>query len=227
MAEKPRQLALDLPVEARYEAEDFVTSACNEKAQGYLEAWPAWPDRVAVLYGAAGSGKSHLAAIWARRTGASFITREGLTRAAAPGFLAAGAAVFEDPDRAPPDEAAFFHLLNTARERQASLLITARQPAARWEVRTPDLASRLKLAPAVGLDPPDDALIRVVLVKHFIDRQIQVDTRLVEYVAMRVERSFEGCRAAVEAMDREALARGGKITRAIAAAALGMEDTPE
>ena len=70
MKPPPRQLTLDLPVEPRYGREDFLVSPSNMQAWSTFENWPGWPDRVLLLLGPTGAGKSHLAAIWAARTGA-------------------------------------------------------------------------------------------------------------------------------------------------------------
>ena len=115
------------------------------------------------------------------------------------------------------DERALFHLLNLIREEEAYLLITARAAPARWGVALPDLASRLRAVPTVTLSAPDDALLRAVLVKLFADRQLGVDSSLVSYLATRIERSFAAARAAVEALDREALRMQRPVTRALAA----------
>ena len=84
-------------------------------------------------------------------------------------------------------------------------------------VALPDLASRLRAIPTVALSAPDDALLRAVLVKLFADRQLGVDMSLVSYLATRIERSFAAARAAVEALDREALRMKRPVTRALAA----------
>ena len=65
MHDAPKQLAFDLPLDPRYGREDFLVSPSNERAYGLVERWPDWPDTVLVLTGPPGSGKSHLASIWA------------------------------------------------------------------------------------------------------------------------------------------------------------------
>ncbi|PSC05291.1 hypothetical protein SLNSH_08740 [Alsobacter soli] len=225
MPDKPKQLALDLPVEARQDAEDFLVSASNEAAFDTLERWPEWPDPVLLLIGPPGSGKSHLAAIWASRSHAWTVPRARLRLADVPHLASAGALVIEDCDQATGHEEALFHLLNMARERRCFLLLTARTPPGDWGLRTADIVSRLRLAPAVEIGEPDDALVRAVLVKMFIERQIVVDTAVIEFIAMRIERSIAAAQAVVEALDREGLARGRRITRPLAAEILrGLEE---
>ncbi len=119
------------------------------------------------------------------------------------------------------DEAALFHLLNRAAERQAPVLLTSRTWASALPIRLPDLASRLRAARPVELGEPDDDLLRRVLVKLFADRQLTVESAVVDYIVVRMERSLEAANRLVEELDRAALADGSGITRRLAAAALG------
>ena len=80
----------------------------------------------------------------------------------------------------------------------------------------PDLLSRLRAVPVVSLAPPDDALLRSLIVKLCLDRQLNVDEALVTYVASRIERSFAGARRAVALLDAEALRLRRPVTRALA-----------
>ncbi|MFE1600857.1 hypothetical protein [Methylobacterium sp. ID0610] len=227
MPDTPRQLTLDLPVDPRFGPEDFLVGPSNEEAYARIEAWPDWPDRVLVLTGPAGSGKSHLAAIWAAQAGAPTVAAAEVAAAAVPRLAEAAALVIEDADRpAGRDEAALFHLLNLARERGTSLVITGAGPVEGWGIATPDLRSRLRLAPTVGIDPPDEALLRAVLVKLFVDRQLVVDTSVVDALALRIDRSLGRARDVVAALDREGLARSRRITRPLALATLAALDEP-
>lgn len=221
MREAPKQLAFDLPLDPRFGAEDFLVSPSNEQAYGLIESWPEWPDTILLLVGPRGSGKSHLASIWATNAHAWTIDASGITQALVPHLVSNGALAIEDMDRGERDEAALFHLLNLAREKRASLLITSETPPDRWGLRTPDLLSRLRLAPSVSLEAPDDALLKAVLVKLFVDRQLVVDTSVVDYIALRIERSLAKASELVALLDREALSRGRRVSRGIAAEILG------
>jgi chromosomal replication initiation ATPase DnaA len=217
MAEPPRQLALDLPVESPMEAEDFLVSASNEAAYSALEAWPDWPDPILLLTGPPSSGKSHCAAIWAARAHAWTLQRAALREADVPRLVSAGALVLEDCERAQGHEAALFHLLNLARERRTFVLLTAVHGPEQWGLVTADLLSRLRLAPRVAIAEADEGLVRAVLVKLFVERQLVVDTSVVEYLALRLDRSIAAAKDMVERLDRLALERGRRITRALAA----------
>jgi chromosomal replication initiation ATPase DnaA len=212
----PRQLALALDHAESLAREDFLAGPSNAAALSLIERWPDWPARTLLLRGPEGSGKSHLAAIWARDAGARMLSLRALAGTDVPIALATGALVLENLGERQFDEAALFHLLNLAREERAYVLITARTAPAAWRTELPDLASRLRALPIVALQAPDDALLRAVIVKLFADRQLAVDEGLVGYLATRIERSFGAARAAVAALDREALRLKRPVTRALA-----------
>ena len=170
MSDSPRQLPLDLPVETRLEVEDFLISPSNETAFHFLEKWPDWPDRVLLLTGPEASGKSHLAAVWAAQSRAWIEKASDIKLDRVPHLVSSGALVIEDCDRGALDEHAMFHLINAARERGTYLLLTARSGPMEWGLKTLDLISRLRLAPEVKIDGPDDALLNAVLFKLFIDK---------------------------------------------------------
>jgi chromosomal replication initiation ATPase DnaA len=211
----PRQLALALDHAESFAREDFLSGPSNAQALALIEAWPQWPHRSVMLTGPEGSGKSHLAAIWAQAAGARLIAARALEPASVPRALATGALVVEDIAAGAFDERALFHLVNLAREEAAFLLLTAQQAPAAFALR--DLASRLKALPVVALAPPDDVLLRAVLVKLFADRQLAVDESLIGYVATRIERSFAAARACVARLDEEAMRQKRPLTRALAA----------
>ncbi len=219
-APQARQLPLDLPFAPGLGREDFLVSSSNEQAYATIERWPAWPDPALVLLGPAGAGKTHLGAIWAAAARADIRAAAALEGADIEA-LARGPLLLEDLDEAGRRvETQLFHLLNLTRERGAFLVLTARRPPDAWGLGIADLLSRLRLAPSVEIGAPDDALMRAVLVKLLVDRQLVVDTRVVDDAALRLDRSLEAARRFVDALDREALSRQSRITRRMAAGVL-------
>jgi chromosomal replication initiation ATPase DnaA len=210
-------LAFSLPHAESLSRDNFLEGPANAAGLALIDSWPEWPNRIMWLAGPEGSGKSHLAAIWAEDAGARSISASVLTAAAVPGALATGALVVEDLRPKELDERAVFHLMNLAREDGAYVLFTGREPPAALDIELRDLRSRLRAVPAVSLLPPDDQLFRGLIVKFCADRQLTVDESVVSYLATRLERSSAAARHAIERLDSEALRLGRPVTRALAA----------
>ena len=215
MVSRPRQLALALDHAESYARDDFLSGPGNEAALKLIESWPDWPANAIALIGPEGSGKSHLAAIWAAASGARTMSGRALSQSGLPASLATGALVVEEAAAA--DERALFHLINLAREERAFLLFTARKAPTVWAVTIADLGSRLRALPAVTLQPPDDAMLGGVIIKLAADRQLVLDEGVVRYLSTHIERSFAAARAAVIALDNEALRQGRPPSRMLAA----------
>ncbi len=223
--EAPRQFPLSLPVEDRFGAEDYFISRPNRSAHALVTAWPSWPDRILLLVGPEGAGKSHLAAIWADRADA-YVAVDAANALKAVLARPEQPILLDDCDAA--DETEFFHLLNAVREAKGQLLLAAkRTPTPDWP-RLPDLASRLRALPVARLEPCDDEMVSAVLLKLLDDRQLRVETGVVEFVALRAERSLGALRALVEALDRESLARGRAVGRGLAADVIArLQEAPD
>ena len=214
---QPRQLAFALPHAESLTRDNFLEGPANQAGLALIESWPDWPNRIMLLVGPEGSGKSHLAVIWAEQAGARSIPAHALTPNAVPGALATGALVVEDLKPGDFDERAMFHLINLAREDEASILMTARIAPSAFQVELRDLRSRLRAVPTVPLLAPDDLLFRSLIVKFCTDRQLSIDEAVVSYLTSRIERSYAAARQAVDLLDTEALRLGRPVTRALAA----------
>jgi DnaA regulatory inactivator Hda len=209
----PRQLPLDLVVPPSYGRADFLPAEANAAALAWIDRWPDWPGPASVLVGPPGSGKSHLLHLWAERVQALRLRGVDLDQpglAAVLDTLGAARQVALDDAEAvagrPDAERQLFHLYNWLRERGGYLLLAARDAPARWHLQLPDLASRLRAAVVAEIGPPDDALLAAVLVKLFHDRQVVVGEEVVQYLVRRMQRSLSAAGAAVDRIDRWALA---------------------
>ena len=207
------QLVLELGHRPALGREDFFISPCNEEAVFLVDKWPQWSSPLLILVGNPGSGKSHLASVWRASSGAAVINSKDLKRNDNPWHLMhpVSACVVEDvPEKM--DDQALLHLINVAIEIGGSLLITSIATPSNWSTELPDLASRVRAAPIVTLNEPDDGLLAAIMVKLFADRQLSVSPEVIAYVITRIERTFDSARAIVGSLDREALSQRRPIT---------------
>jgi len=223
----PEQLVLALPHRQAQEADDFLVSSSNAAAVALVDAWPGWPLPSQLVVGPAGSGKSHLANVWRLRSGASVVGAKDLSEESVRVFERHPALVVEDIDRGLGSEQVLFHLLNLAREVSGALLMTARVAPGEMAIVLPDLRSRLRATSPVHIAPPDESLLRSVLVKLFSDRQLVVEPHVIGYLTTHMERSMEAAGRIVARCDRLSLAAQRRVTRAIAGQALAREQPEE
>jgi chromosomal replication initiation ATPase DnaA len=226
MKGRGRQLVLDLPHRQALGRDDFLVTESNAAAVALIDHWPDWPSHAAVLAGPPGSGKSHLVEVWRQRSKAARIQVAEVRVENAPELLASGAVAIEDAGKS-LDEKALFHWLNLAKQLGSSVLITAQTRPELWKIALPDLLSRLRAIPVVEILPPDDALLRGVLVKLFFDRQIAAEEATISFMLTRMPRSLGAARVLVAEIDRRALEERADITRPFVAKVLGDFSAPE
>lgn len=207
------QLPLPFPHQPAYAAADFLAAPSNEAALAWLDRTEEWPDHRLALWGEAGRGKTHMLRLWAGRRGAALLAGPDLR--GLPDQPASGGVAIDDAV-AIAEEPALLHLLNAAHEAGLPVLLAARTPPARWPVHLPDLASRLRAITSVEILPPEDSLLRALLLRLLADRQLPVRPDLQEWLLLRAPRSAAGLRALVARLDQAALAAGGAVTRTIA-----------
>lgn len=206
------QLTLDLGHRPAFGREDFWVAPGNEEAVGWIDRWPHWTGHALALFGPAGCGKTHLAHVFALKAEARILEPDEVTAAAVADLVAGYKSLVLENGEAVTDPAALFHLFNAVKEANGFLLLTSREPPARWPVRLPDLKSRLSAIPAVRIAPPDDAMVEAVLVKLFADRQVTVAPEVIAYLVRHMDRSFAAMRSLVARADGLALAEKRPVT---------------
>jgi chromosomal replication initiation ATPase DnaA len=207
-----RQLALDLGHRPAFGRDDFLVSTANRAAVEWIDRYPHWPGHALAIVGSAGSGKTHLAHVFAHVSGAEVWPLTKLADADIGALVAARSAFVLEHDDAPRAPRALFHFFNAVKERGGHLLITSREPPARWSIALADLRSRLSAVPVARIDDPDDALLEAVMIKLFADRQLTVAPDVIAYALRHIDRSFAAVRALVAKADAAALAGRRAVT---------------
>ena len=218
------QLAFALPPRTALGRDDLMVGPSNRDAATLLDGWRRWPSNRMALVGPPSSGKTHLAHVWATEAGGAVRPAAGLAAEDAPRAAEAPLAL-EDVDRAlaagAVAEDALFHLWNACARSGLPLLLTGRTAPAEWPVALPDLASRLASLTPARIGAPDDALLPVLLVKLFADRQVAVRPSLIGWLLVRMERSHAAAAETVARLDAAALVQGRPLDIALAREVLG------
>lgn len=206
------QSSLNLQVAPTYHESDFVLSKSNDEAYHWIHQWPQWPAHCLIIYGTKGCGKTHLAHIWTQKTSAKLLDKkqwqnfnlEDWNNNPCP-------LVLENIDEN-IDQEHLLHLYNFVKEQRQFLLLTAETLPKTWGLILADLSSRLNATPSVAIHPPDDELLKAIMIKLFADQQITLQTNVVDFLLPRIERSFENVKNIAQKINAHALAKQRKIT---------------
>jgi chromosomal replication initiation ATPase DnaA len=207
------QLVLPLESDPTFTREDFVVGPTNSDAIALVESWPHRKVPAAAIYGPAGSGKSHLAAIWQQLWSARRVEASDLAGVSMP----LGPIAVEDVDSISGDDAsahALFLALEMATD-EAPVLLTGREPPVLWPSVLPDLKSRFSALPAFAVLAPDDYLLAAIARKLFADRQLAVEEAGIAHMLRSLQRTPAAIRAFVTEVDRRAFARSRGVTPAL------------
>ncbi len=211
----PEQLSFNLPFRTARSRGDFFVSHANTLAVQMLDDWQSWLQRKLICIGPEGSGKTHLAHIWAEMVAGHVFPAD--IPFDIPGD---GAAIAVDGidliAKNPAAQERLFHLHNHLQATGGTLLMTARCGVTEAGFTLPDMLSRLQATAVVEIESPDDTLLGVVLLKHFADRQLTPPASVIPYLLRHMDRSFQAAADVVNKLDRLALDRKRPITRAMA-----------
>lgn len=213
-----QQLALPLATRPAFGREDFFVAPSNASVLAAVEDWESWPSGTLAVVGAPGSGKTHLAQVFATLAGAQVVKGPALGDQQID-QIATGPLAIDGADLV-GDDTCLFHIYNLMAQNRQPLLLTAALAPARWPVTLPDLISRLGTVPVAEIAQPDDMLLTAVLAKHFADRGIAPPAPLIPYLVPRIERSLRAAAQIVETLDRLALSEGRAIGVRLAARVL-------
>lgn len=179
-----------------WKASDFIVSACNQYVFEWLEKWPSdrIKDNFVCLVGDGGSGKTHIANIWAARVDAEVInaTSDIFSKWYELSSLATTQRhfVLDDADQI-GDDILLYYIYNTAKEKNAYVLMTAKNTPSRWSIKLPDIRSRITTINVINIQSPNEDEMKQILVKMLAKRGLTPYNEVVNYICNRIDRSYE------------------------------------
>lgn len=207
-----QQFSFPWELKPAMQRQDYMVSSCNQAALEWAELWPHWGSYASLIWGPKNSGKTHLAHIWAKKSEALFLDPALPEQDVMNIALVQKSLVLDDVAQWLSREELLLHCLNAAKNKNGYILLLAEKPSQQWGVRLPDLASRLNALPQIEIFTPDDDMLRMLLVKLFADRQLQVSPDAIDYAVARLDRSYAALQEFVAATDRISLENRRNIT---------------
>ena len=184
------QLTFKFPFKTNYFEEDFYVSTNNFSAYKLIESWPKWSSRYINIFGPSGCGKTHLANIFKKKINSFLIKASELNDNSLP-LIKLKECLIVDNYKNNIKEKLFYSILNQSYQCNQYVIVNSFEPIKSFTIEINDLKSRFDNFIDVGIDLPTDDLIRVILTKNFSDKQVKIETKLLEYILKNTHRSYE------------------------------------
>ena len=204
------QLIFKFPFKTNYFEEDFYVSKNNFEAYKLIESWPKWSSRFINIFGPSGCGKTHLANIFSKKINSFFIKASNLNSDSLSDIKIKECLII-DEYKNNIEEKLFYSVLNQIHQSNQYIIINSLVPIKSSKVELNDLKSRFDNFIDIGIDLPTDDLIRVVLTKNFSDKQVKIESKLLEYILKNIHRSYADIFDLINKLDALSLSSGKSI----------------
>ncbi len=205
------QLIFKFPFSKKYYEQDFYVSSNNFSAFKLIESWPIWPGKWVNIFGASGSGKTHLAKILEKKIKKIKIIEAKNINDKIIQDLDSTDCLIIDNYNNNIDEKLLYSILNQSKQLEKYVLINSVLSIKNIKFRLEDLQSRINSFMYIGIELPTDDLLKVIISKTLSDKQISVNHKLSDFIINNVERSYEKMFKFLKDLDELSLSTGKSI----------------
>ena len=186
---KLNQTLLKFELRQNFAYDDFFVSKCNYFAFSLIETWPKWEKSILNVYGEKFSGKSHLSEIFKKKNKAIIIKNDEINEEFFKKIRFHENIILDNLEYI-HDENVLYSIFNFVEQFNKYLIINSIDSINTIDFSLPDLKSRFKNCIFAKIEKPDDDMIFALILKHFSDRQIKIEKKIIEYITKRIERSY-------------------------------------
>ena len=207
---KMSQLIFKFPFKANYFEEDFYVSENNFEAYKLIESWPKWSSKFINIFGPSGCGKTHLANIFCKKINSFLIKASDLNNNILLSIKTKECLII-DEYKNNIEEKLFYSILNQSYLTNQYIIINSLKTIQSFKVELNDLKSRFESFVNINIDLPTDELIKVIIIKNFSDKQVKIESKLLDYIIKNVDRSYEAIFDLIQKLDDFSLSTGRSI----------------
>ena len=205
------QLIFKFPFSKKYYEQDFFVSNNNFSAYKLIESWPTWPGKWLNIFGASGSGKTHLAKILERKIEKiEIVEPKNINDELIENLNTLDCLIIDNFDN-DIDEKTFYSILNQSKQLDNYVLINSISSIKENTFKLEDLKSRINSFLFIGIDLPTDDLLKVIISKTLSDKQISINPKISDFIIKNVERSYEKMFKFLKDVDELSLSTGKSI----------------
>ena len=178
------QLIFKFPFSKKYYEQDFFVSSNNFSAYKLVESWPAWPGKWLNIFGASGSGKTHLAKILEKKIyKVKIINAKNINDETAKDMNKIDCLIIDSFENN-VEEKLLYSILNQSKQFEKFVLINSINSLKENKFKLIDLKSRINSFLYIGIELPNDELLKVIISKNLSDKQISVNPKILDFIIL-------------------------------------------
>ena len=205
------QLIFKFPFSKKYYEQDFFISSNNFSAYKLVESWPTWPGKWLNIFGASGSGKTHLAKILEKKINKiKIVDAKNINNEIIKDLIKLDCLIIDSFNN-DIDEKILYSILNQSKQLNNYILINSIPSIKNISFKLEDLKSRMNSFLNIGIDLPTDDLLKVIISKTLSDKQISINPKISDFIINNVERSYEKLLKFLKEVDELSLSSGKSI----------------
>ena len=217
------QLVFKFPFKKKYYEQDFYVSSNNFNAYKLIENWPNWPGKCLNVFGASGSGKTHLSKILEKKIKKiKLIDAKNLNDQIIEELNNLDCLIIDRYDKN-IEEKLFYSIFNQCKQLENYILINSIKSLKEYSFELKDLQSRINSLVYIGIDLPTDELLQVIITKSFSDKQVSLNPKISQFIINNVERSYDKMFKFLKDIDELSLSTGKSININLIKKVLGNE----
>ena len=205
------QLIFKFPFSKKYYEQDFFVSSNNFSAYKLVESWPTWPGKWLNIFGASGSGKTHLAKILEKKIKRIKLIEANEINDQIIEDLNNLDCLIIDSFKNNIDEKLLYSIFNQSKQLENYVLINSIPSIRNIDFKLEDLKSRIRSLLYIGIELPTDDLLKVIISKNLSDKQIRFNPKILDFIINNVERSYEKMFKFLKDLDELSLSTGKSI----------------
>ena len=199
-----RQQLFNFKFNKSLNSNDFFISDSNFYAYNLLLSWPKWEKKIINIFGERYSGKTHLIEIFLEKNKGLKVDLNDLENYDLDRLRFKENIIIENLSEG-LDETLFYSLIDTIDKYNNFLILTSNKSLSKLNIKLDDLKSRLKNCLFAEIQKPDDILIQALITKNLADYQISLDSKLIDFISKRIERSYSKIKEFVCTIDEISL----------------------
>jgi len=205
------QLIFKFPFSKKYYEQDFFVSSNNFSAYKLIESWPTWPGKWLNIFGDSGSGKTHLSKILEKKIKKiKLIDAKNIDNQIVQNLNNIDCLIIDSFNNN-INEKLLYSILNQSRQLENYVLINSNTSIKNSKFELTDLQSRINSFLYIGIELPNDELLKVIISKTLSDKQISINPKISDFIINNVERSYEKMFKFLKEVDELSLSTGKSI----------------